>query len=163
MTKLHTTLTLTRLVGYVEYAAAVAREYGWRIGINYTVMPEIHAVRTPYVAVYRLHMNDVSVDATLRFPNSDEGVSQYARDATHLVPRLQYACARLVHAYGVHYDLHPSETDIANLIADRVLTEDRVRTIERAAAAACGTVLFRHDACVTSRYFADHTIATLNR
>ena len=60
---------------------------------------------------YRLRLNDVTHDVSVRFPNASDGVSQYTRDHTAFVNRMQEACAALVLKYATQHGLAPTKDE----------------------------------------------------
>lgn len=111
---------------YVEYAASLAREYGYRIPATYDVGTAHLRSRTRFVVEYRLRLNDITLDVVARFPNADEGVSRFTRDHTAFVAHMQEACARLVLAYAKKHGLEPSPDEVRALTLAGVYDDPRI-------------------------------------
>ena len=111
---------------YVEYAASIAREFGFRIPAEYDVATSAMNTRSQFVVEYRLRLNDVTHEVVVRFPNPDEGISRYQRDHAALVEKMQHACAELVLKYAQAHGLEPTKDEVARLDRAGVFNDPEV-------------------------------------
>lgn len=93
---------------YVRYAEHTARTYGFSHGDEGRLGVEVIQERSDVVVLYRLHYEAQTLDVTVRFPDPESGISQYARDHEAFAVQLQKAAAALIVKHAAERDTLPS-------------------------------------------------------